>query len=212
MTPDGDSTGSGSPPPGPKEADSAAEQSQQQLSLLLVETAPAWTWRPDALDLAAVATAILAEVPIGLPDTQCEAAVALSDDDAVRALNRTHRGKDQPTNVLSYPAEIAGPADRQPAADGEPLYLGDIILAGETVAREAAEAGIGVRDHTLHLIVHGVLHLRGFMHDDDGEAAAMERAETAILARLGIADPYADAELVGDSESRAPEFANDRST
>ena len=109
-----------------------------------------------------------------------EISLLLADDAAVRELNREWRGKDAPTNVLSFPAaESAAP------------HLGDVALAYETCAREAAEQGKSLSDHMTHLVAHGVLHLLGWDHDDDAEAEAMEARERALLAALGVADPYA---------------------
>ena len=102
----------------------------------------------------------------------------------MRRLNRDYRGKDKPTNVLSFPRR------RLLAGRLGPL-LGDIVLAAETVAREAEDEGLALDDHLTHLIVHGFLHLLGYDHEDEAEAAVMEGLETAILGGLGIADPYA---------------------
>jgi probable rRNA maturation factor len=104
--------------------------------------------------------------------------VALSDDRAVRALNKRDRGKDKPTNVLSYPS-------------GERDFLGDIVLARQTVWREAKAQKKSPGDHMAHLVVHGVLHLLGHDHETgEADAERMEALERRILARLGIADPY----------------------
>jgi probable rRNA maturation factor len=105
-------------------------------------------------------------------------------DEEVRALNRAFRGKDKPTNVLSFPA------DPLPGLPEEAQPLGDLALALETCLREAEEKGISPADHTAHLLVHGLLHLIGYDHLEDEEAEAMEGAERRILARLDIADPY----------------------
>lgn len=111
------------------------------------------------------------------PDLDAPHAVLLfADDAALQALNRDFRDQDKPTNVLAFPA-----------AGGEG---GDVALARETLAREAAEQGKAPRDHAAHLIAHGLLHLMGYDHMTDSEAAEMEALERAILARLGIADPY----------------------
>jgi probable rRNA maturation factor len=99
-------------------------------------------------------------------------------------LNRIWRGKDAPTNVLSFPAPD------MPTPPGEPKPLGDMALGFGSVAREAEEQGKPLRDHTLHLIVHGMLHLLGLDHQDDGEASAMEARETVILKGLGVPNPY----------------------
>jgi probable rRNA maturation factor len=113
------------------------------------------------------------------------AAVALSSDKQVRALNRAYRGKDQPTNVLSFPA-----LSPRHATGGVRRFLGDIVLAAETVSREAAEQGKPPRHHLQHLVVHGLLHLHGFDHQGADEAEEMEALEVKILTRLGIANPY----------------------
>ena len=143
---------------------------------------------PDALEstLRAAAAAVLAE-HLSTGAAIVELGITLADDATVHALNRDHRGQDKPTNVLSFPL-VDG--DFEPEAPGAPLLLGDVILAYQTVAREAAGQGKGLADHAVHLVVHGVLHLLGHDHESDGEADAMERLETAILCKLGIADPY----------------------
>ena len=108
--------------------------------------------------------------------------VKLVGDEEMSALNGAHRGKPAPTNVLSFPADsTAGP---------EGPYLGDIAMAWGVTEREAGELGISIGDHTLHLLVHGVLHLLGHDHGTDREAARMEDAETSILAGFGVADPH----------------------
>lgn len=107
--------------------------------------------------------------------------VLFADDAAVRALNRTWRGKDAPTNVLSFPA---------PAGLGA---VGDIALALETVVAEARDRGKPVSDHAAHLIAHGFLHLLGYDHEADADAERMEARERAIMAELGLPDPYGDA-------------------
>ncbi len=103
--------------------------------------------------------------------------VALADDRRVRILNARDRKKDKPTNVLSYPS-------------GERTFLGDIVLARQTVWREARQQKKTPAAHVSHLVVHGTLHLLGHDHEDDGEAERMEALERRILAKLGIADPY----------------------
>jgi probable rRNA maturation factor len=111
-----------------------------------------------------------------------ELSLVLGDDAGMRALNRHWRGQDKPTNVLSFPAGAA------PA--GAPALIGDVVLAFETVRREANEQGKPLADHLAHLVVHGVLHLIGYDHEEARAARRMERLEVAILAALGIADPY----------------------
>ncbi|MGD9740625.1 MAG: rRNA maturation RNase YbeY [Bauldia sp.] len=119
-----------------------------------------------------------------------ELSILFTDDARIAVLNADWRGKPKPTNVLSFPA----PEGTALVPPGQPVPLGDIVLAHETVAKEAAEADLTLRDHITHLLVHGLLHLRGHDHEDDAAADAMERLEAAILARLGIADPYAGSE------------------
>ena len=106
----------------------------------------------------------------------------LTDDAEMRALNRTWRGKDAATNVLSFPAreKVRGPG-----------LLGDVVLAYETTLKEARAQGIALDAHVSHLVVHGVLHLIGFDHLEDSDAERMEAIERTALASLGIADPYA---------------------
>jgi probable rRNA maturation factor len=149
---------------------------------ILVES-PRWRAAPDAaavLRRAIGAAADSVDIPAG-----AALAIVLTDDAAMRALNGRWRGRAEPTNVLSFPA-----ADRA-ARDGA---LGDIAIAYETTAREAEAEGKRFTDHLAHLAVHGFLHLLGYDHQSADEADTMERLERLILARLGIADPYA----VGD--------------
>ena len=110
--------------------------------------------------------------------------ILFTDDAAMRAINKQWRGKDTPTNVLSFPAAP------QPVPKGEVAHLGDVVLAWETVSTEATMQNKTIADHTSHLIVHGLLHLQGLDHETESDANTMEARETAILAGLGIADPY----------------------
>lgn len=120
-----------------------------------------------------------------------EVAVRFTSDEEVHVLNRQYRGKDKPTNVLSFP--MIQPdlmeAVTENSDDGEVL-LGDIVLAHGVCAAEALERRVGVQDHATHLIVHGLLHLLGYDHMDDAEAEAMEEMERAALRDLGLHDPY----------------------
>lgn len=122
---------------------------------------------------------------LGLGRHGAEVSIVLTDDPTMAGLNARWRGKDAPTNVLSFPA--------YPIAAGEPPgpLLGDIVLARETIVREAAIDGKAFDSHFSHLIVHGFLHLLGYDHQIDEDAEQMERLERAILAELGIRDPYA---------------------
>src|SRR5690606_28838611 len=135
------------------------------------------------------AEAAAAEEP-ALANERLEASLLFTSDAEIHNLNREWRQRDKPTNVLSFPRlEREGLLDLAP--DGPPEMLGDIALAYETCAREAAEKGIPLEHHAAHLIVHGLLHLAGHDHEiSDEDAEAMEALETKALARLGIADPY----------------------
>ena len=124
------------------------------------------------------------------PPQRVELAIALADDAEVAGLNSRFRGRQGPTDVLSFPA-AASPA---PLRSQAPLPLGDVVLALETVLREAAEQHKPVADHLTHLVVHGVLHLIGYDHGSSAEARRMEALEVSILAELGVPDPYRDAE------------------
>jgi probable rRNA maturation factor len=120
-----------------------------------------------------------------------EVSLVLADDRFVARLNRTWRRKRGPTNVLSFPCR-SGDAHR--AARREPEFLGDVVVAFETVAREAGRSDLPLANHFAHLVVHGVLHLFGHDHEKDAEARAMQALEAAALADLGIDDPYQQAE------------------
>lgn len=127
-----------------------------------------------------------------LSNPRLAASLLFTSDHELQALNRDWRAKDRPTNVLSFPMlERETLANLSP--DGPPELLGDIALAYETCAREAAEKGVPIEHHAAHLIVHGLLHLAGHDHvDSDEHAEQMERLEIAALAKMGIANPYAD--------------------
>ncbi|HET7410093.1 MAG TPA: rRNA maturation RNase YbeY [Paracoccaceae bacterium] len=138
-------------------------------------------WDATEADWDAMAARALAAVDAALePDRRGEVALLLADDAALQALNARWRGKNKPTNVLSFPAPRGG------------SMLGDIALSYDTLAQEAAEKHISLQDHAMHLIVHGLLHLHGYDHQDDAEAEEMEALERRILAGFGIADPYAE--------------------
>jgi probable rRNA maturation factor len=118
------------------------------------------------------------------PDLPVEISLVFTGDDDIRTINEAWRDQDKPTNVLSFPA-----FPLQPGGRPGPM-LGDIVLAEETLRREALDLGIAFDDHLTHLLVHGFLHLFGYDHMTDEEAAVMEGLETRILAELGLADPY----------------------
>ncbi|PEQ12918.1 rRNA maturation RNase YbeY [Novosphingobium sp. PC22D] len=149
-----------------------------------------WPEHTDWEALAARVAEAAAHVAPELAHARLAASVMFADDAEVRVLNREWRGKDKPTNVLSFPMlEPSDLVDLAPA--GPPEMLGDIALALETCAREAADKGIAVADHAAHLVLHGLLHLAGYDHEiSDSDAEAMEALETKALALIGIADPY----------------------
>lgn len=146
---------------------------ESSLEVDVLANHPLWQGREEALSRA-LAAAAAAENRGG------EVSLLLGDDAAIAELNRQWRGKDGPTNVLSFPP--AGPA---------PGFLGDIALAAETIAAEAEFQGKAFESHAAHLVVHGFLHLLGYDHENPSDAEAMEGRERAILTSLGIADPYA---------------------
>lgn len=141
----------------------------------------AWRGLDHVEELAQRAAAAAWSALPGAAGDEAAATLLLADDAAIRELNRTWRGQDKATNVLSFPA---------PPLPAAPRHLGEIALAYETVAAEAKRDGIELGDHAAHLIVHGLLHLLGHDHIREEEAERMERLETLALARLGIADPY----------------------
>lgn len=181
--PDSSCTAEDAPMPEP-------EASPCWLSIDVVEDGEAWSAFPSADALAGAASRMLARHARFKGEAPAVACVALSSDAAVQDLNRQFRGKDKPTNVLSFPApEMPAIADDDAPPD-EPEALGDIVIAFETVKREALEQGLDLADHFQHLVVHGLLHLLGFDHETDEEAQEMEGLEIEILSSLGIENPY----------------------
>jgi len=158
-----------------------------RMAIAVLVRASAWRRRlPRVAGLCRrVARAALAAVP-GVP-RDAELSIVLVDDADMRQLNRDFRGRDRPTNVLSF-AGREGP--ETPVVPGAPVGLGDVVLAFETVAREACAQGKTLADHAAHLVVHGVLHLLGYDHERVRRARQMEALEIAVLAGLGIGDPY----------------------
>ena len=155
--------------------------------------------RWEALGLAALAecAATAALAGAGLAIEGFSVSVMGCDDARIAVLNADFRDKPQPTNVLSWPSEERGaefvgeaPDLPEPGDAEDPEQLGDIAIAWETCAREAEEQGKPMTDHVCHLLVHGVLHLLGYDHVEDEDAALMEALEVRILASLGVSDPY----------------------
>jgi probable rRNA maturation factor len=162
---------------------SAGSTSGVRLEVNVVRHGEAWARAAltDARLKRAARAALLAAAPHFQGTHQVT--LLLTDDEEMKALNRTWRGKAAPTNVLSFPV---GEEAREPG------LLGDIVLAHETILKEARKANIALSDHVSHLVVHGMLHLLGFDHMNDAEAKRMEDLERTALASLGIADPYAE--------------------
>ena len=154
------------------------------LEVEIVRHGDSWPGKITNALLEQAARAAFAAAP-SLPQETYQVTLVLTDDGEMRNLNRIWRGKDAPTNVLSFPAGPAG----QVGAQG---FLGDVVLAYQTTLNEAHEQTIALQDHVSHLVVHGVLHLLGFDHTEDDSAERMEDLERAALAALGIGDPYAE--------------------
>ncbi len=152
---------------------------------------PALDWR--GLADAAVRAA-LAQTPHGhVADgpVTVEVSLRLTDDAEVQTLNRDYRGKDKPTNVLSFPMVQEDLLEGLANSDDGEVLLGDIVLAAETCAREAGEKGWALPEYVQHLIVHGLLHLLGYDHElGDTQATAMEALESAACHALGLPEPY----------------------
>jgi probable rRNA maturation factor len=144
----------------------------------IIANAACWDDEPAARDI--VARALGAVVSLG---PEGAVTVVLTDDAEIKTLNNDWRGFDKPTNVLSFPAA---------PSPGDETQLGDIVIAYETVKREAAEESKTFADHLSHLAIHGYLHLIGYDHDTDAKAEIMEGLERKALASLGIPDPYGD--------------------
>jgi probable rRNA maturation factor len=158
--------------------------------MILVEAdvSPDWDSRTDwpALALQSVRAAVSRSRHSRLIESQAEVSVKFTSDEEVRALNAHWRGKDRPTNVLSFPM-----ADEATLASPGPALLGDVVLAHGVCAAEAAEKQIPVEVHAAHLVVHGTLHLLGYDHETSpADAERMEETEREALASIGISDPY----------------------
>ncbi|HCK32214.1 MAG: rRNA maturation RNase YbeY [Micavibrio sp.] len=131
---------------------------------------------PDSLDRVALERALI-YILQDLEEKPCLFTIKFTDDTEIQQLNKDFRGKDKPTNVLSFPNDSED-------------YLGDIAISIDTIKREAEEQGKPYEHHTLHMIIHGFLHLLGFDHIDDDEAEEMESFEIAVLQEIGIKNPY----------------------
>ena len=161
---------------------------------IILDADPEWDsntrWDELARSAATAAIAESAFPELAEGPRSVEISLRLAGDDEVRLLNAQWRGKDKPTNVLSFPM-AEGPELAAAGAEGPELMLGDIILAHGVCLSEAADKAVPIERHAAHLLVHGTLHLLGYDHGEDVQAADMEAREIRALARLGIADPYA---------------------
>lgn len=150
--------------------------------------AAAWPGAEETL--AALSVHVLgAQAPIALAERVIEVSFLLTNDAEIRALNKAHRSKDKPTNVLSFPSGEALDGNAQKGAL-PPILLGDIAMAYDTVLKEANAGALVFQDHATHLVIHGILHLLGFDHIEEEEAAEMEAKEIAFCRDFGIANPY----------------------
>ena len=156
------------------------------LSLTVSHAEGDWTDGDALAGACRTVAAALSRHPAGTGTQGREATVVLGSDQLLRRLNATYRGKDVPTNVLSFPFKPRARADRE-----SECYLGDVVLAAETVAREAAQRRLEPVQHVQHLVLHGLLHLIGYDHATEAQAVEMEGLETEILTALGLQDPYA---------------------
>ena len=152
-------------------------------------------WETFGLPDLAETAVIAAFAELGLPQQGYTLCLMGCNDARIATLNAGFRGNPQPTNVLSWPAEDraspgAIPDLPEPGAANDPENLGDIAIAFETCTREAAASAKPIADHVTHLVVHGLLHLLGYDHATDADAAIMEALEVRILATLGLSDPY----------------------
>ena len=177
-------------------------QTNKMLEVVVDVAAGDWPssshWAALAQRCAAAALAASPYAALADLSATVEISVRFSDNDEVQTLNRDYRGKDKPTNVLSFPMVapdlLEGLADSD---DGE-ILLGDMVLAYGVTAAEAAERGMDLAAHVAHLIVHATLHLVGYDHILDDEADVMEALETRVLQSLGLADPYGSDQRTGD--------------
>ncbi len=168
--------------------------SKPRLDLLIAIESEGWGEEAQLLDQA---SHVLETAALWLRDKEkqkfgrfpVEVSLLFTGDEAIQAINAEWRGMDKPTNVLSFPACPLSPGEKP-----GPM-LGDIILARETLEREAMDMKKPFQDHLTHLLVHGFLHLFGYDHIEDHDAEKMEGLESSILAHLGLSDPYAEADI-----------------
>jgi probable rRNA maturation factor len=171
--------------------DSPSSPDTQPISIAVTVLTPAWQDAlPEAEPLARRAARAALAVAGAAPAREAEVSLVLADDATLGRLNRRYRGIEGPTNVLSFAVSQGAASEGAAPESSGPLLFGDVVLAYETVRREAEEQGKRFSDHLCHLVVHGVLHLLGHEHGSEAQAAAMERLEIAALAGLGVSDSY----------------------
>lgn len=162
--------------------------------MIIVELAsdnwPEHDWESLANEAAINAIAATPHTDLITTTAAIEISIRLTSDVEVQTLNLQYRGQDKPTNVLSFPMVQPDLISTIANSDDGEVLLGDIVLAYETCAREAAERGVPLEEHATHLIVHGVLHLLGYVHMTDADAEAMEAIEQSVMATLGLHNPY----------------------
>ncbi|WP_082540095.1 rRNA maturation RNase YbeY [Bosea sp. Leaf344] len=181
----------------PRSQDSQDTDAEPELSLAIRVQSRRWRDLQDLRERVALASRAAVSVAARKPMDQAELSVLLTDDKRIRVVNRDWRGFDKPTNVLSFPAVPVERVAQSPV-------LGDLVLAYETLEREARDDGKPLADHLSHLVIHGVLHLLGEDHETTPEAERMEALEIRALASLGIGDPYADSEPLSSNQNPSP--------
>lgn len=175
----------------------AAKKAPTELHIQVIYATEKWksafTKATVKMEQAAALAFLQAKKPAALKSRSFEIGLTLTTDARVKTLNRDYRGKDKPTNVLSFPMlnlDGISRRDLEVFPSSMPIPLGDVVLARETVAREAKAEGKTLEAHTIHLIIHGVLHLLGYDHMRASDAKTMEKLECDILKTLGYPDPY----------------------
>ncbi len=184
-------------PDSPRDGDVSYSDWQSPAGAIIEASIDRNIW-PDALvnSFQHTAPKIFDDILAAHDSSPASVSLCLCDDRQMRLINRQHRQTDKATNVLSFPAYDMPSYRFEPNA---PALLGDIVIAAETVAREAESLQTPVADHLMHLFVHGMLHLFGYDHINDDMAEIMESLEIQFLANVGIANPYQDAQLEVDN-------------
>lgn len=170
------------------------------LNLDVVVNYPAWNELDPTLENFSNAvitlTLAMATLPAPLKDREVDICLVLTDDTEIHTLNRDYRGMDKPTNVLSFANLDADNAEEELSQAAIPFSLGDIVIAWDTMQREALEQNKDFLDHLRHMMVHGTLHLLGYDHITEDQAQIMESLEIEILEKMGVKNPYTDDEFM----------------